>query len=379
MNTAAFLSTSFRPHFRSLRRAPVLALAAVLIASFVLSTAPAPAHAQGGNVAALPPSARLNGLRHVYQTWNNCSGANLTMAMSYFGWNHDQEVARSWLKPNVEDKNVSPGEMAAFVNQQTEIPNLRAIWRYGGDIDLIKRAIAAGFPIIIESGFDVDNLGWMGHYETIVAYDDPSQTVWVYDSYLGLGTGSGVTHTYQELDSWWRHFDRAYILLFTLDRESDARAVLGPYVDPVYAAQSALDTAKKEASVNQSDAWAWFNAGTSAAKLGQYKDAAIYFDQAIRIGLPWRMLWYQFGPYEAYYNIGRFQDVITLANNTQATTEYVEETYYWRGMAEAALGQRDAALNDFNQAIAFNHNFAAAQTSKTQVENGTFVPPSPAA
>ena len=143
------------------------------------------------------------------------------MAMSYYGWSYDQEQAAGWLKPNIEDKNVSPWQMAQYVNEQTELP-IRALWRYGGTITMLKSFIAAGFPVIIESGFDVEDLGWMGHYETIVAYDDSSATFWVYDSYLGLGSGSGVTHSYAELDEWWRHFNRVFIVVFPTDREGDA-------------------------------------------------------------------------------------------------------------------------------------------------------------
>lgn len=350
-------------------------LTALLIALIVVGALPGAlpraAYAQGDP----PASARINGLRHVFQSWNNCSGANLTMALSYYGWGYDQDVARSWLKPNVEDKNVGPGEMAGFVNQQTDLPNLRALWRYGGTIDLLKRLVAAGFPVIVESGFDVDDLGWMGHYETVVAYDDSIQTFWVYDSYLGLGSGTGVTHTYAELDSWWRHFNRAYVLLFPLDREQEVRDLLGPSVDPNYAAEQALTTARNEAAANQADAWAWFNAGTSAVKLQRYHDAAIYFDEAFRQGLPYRLMWYMFGPYEAYYHVGRYQDVLQLADNTEETTVYVEETNYWRGMALAALGRYDEAVVQFNAALAFNPNFTAALEARAAVENGTYVSP----
>ena len=247
----------------------------MLIVSLITLLALAfPALAQDGEITTPPASARLNGLRHIYQTWNNCGAANLTMAMSYYGWGYDQDVAASWLKPNPEDKNVSPGQMAAYVNlAQTDLPTLKALWRYGGDINLIKRAIAAR-PVIAESGYDVDDLGWMGHYETVVAYDDASQMLWIYDSYLGLGDGYGRTHTYEEFDSWWRHFNRAYIILFPLDRENDMRAVLGASVDPTVAAQGALSRAQQEAAVDPTDAWAWFNAGTSATKLQRYHDAA---------------------------------------------------------------------------------------------------------
>ncbi len=338
-------------------------LAVILLAALPIT----PAWAQNP----LPPSARLNGLTHEYQTWNNCSGANLTMAMSYFGWPYTQETARAWLKPNLEDKNVSPGEMAAYVQQQQELPNLRAIWRYGGTLDLLKAFIAGGFPVIIESGYDVEDLGWMGHYETVIAYDDTTQTFTVNDSYLGPGR----VHSYAELDSWWRHFNRAYVVLFELEREAELRAILGQYVDPFFAAQAALNVATQEATANPSDGWAWFNMGTSYAKLGNYFDAATAFDEAFRHELPYRLMWYEFGAFEAYYQVGRYDDVLTLATNTEETTVDVEEIYYWRGMVYAAQGQVDLALNEFNKALSYNRNDQEALAARTQIENGTFQPP----
>ncbi len=351
-------------------RGALLALVAIALAA---SWGTAPVQAQGNT----PPSARLNGIRHVYQDWNNCGPANLTMALSYFGWGYGQQRAASFLKPNIEDKNVSPAEMVAFVNeQQTELSNVRAFWRFGGTIDLIKRLLAAGFPVVVESGYDVDGLGWMGHYETVVAYDDNVQTLWVYDSYLGIGSGYGRTYSYDEFDRWWRHFNRTFLVFFTLDRTDEVRAILGPYEDVTYATSAALNRALQEAAQDQSDGWAWFNAGVSAAKLGNYFDAAAYFDLAFAQGLPFRVTWYHFAPYEAYYHVGRYQDVIDLANNTEATTAYVEETYYWRGMAYAAQGLQADALAEFETALRYNRNFTAAEQARARVEAGQVAVPS---
>lgn len=333
-----------------------------------------PAYAQ----EAIPSSARVDGIRHVPQTWNNCGPANLTQVLSHFGWDFDQSVAGSYLKPNIEDKNVSPGQMVEFVNhQQQDMPNLRALWRYGGTIELIKKFLAAGLPVIAESGYDVQDLDWMGHYETVVAYDDASSTLWVYDSYLGIGEGLGREHNYEDFDSWWKHFNRAFIVVFPVEQEQMVRDLLGSYVDPAYAAQKALDKARQEAASDPSDAWAWFNAGTSAAKLGRYHDAAIYFDEAFALRMPFRTMWYQFGPYEAYYNIGRYDDMIELANNTASTTLFVEETNYWRGMAYAAVGRTEDAIFQFDEALRFNRNFVEAQTAKTLLETNAYAPPAP--
>jgi len=366
MNKAAIILPRLRQGCRP-------ALTAVLAAILALSAIPAQADAQS-----IPPSARLSGVTYHSQTWNNCGGANLTMALSYFGWGYDQEVARRWLKPDIEDKNVSPWEMTDYVNKvQTALPNVRAIWRFGGNLDLIKRLVAGGFPVIVESGFDVEDLGWMGHYETVVAYDDPSQTIWVFDSYLGPDDGWGRPHSYAEFDYWWRHFNRTFIVLFTLDREADLWAALGDHGYPQNATNIALSTARQEAVANPGDPWAWFAMGMSYAWLGNFHDAATAFDQAFALGMPFRAPWYVFSPFEAYWNVGRFNDVIALADNTLATTIHVEELYYWRGMTLAAWGQHGLALNEFNKALSFNPNFTEAADMRAQVEAGTFWAPAP--
>ena len=59
------------------------------------------------------------------------------------------------------------------------------------------------------------------------------------------------------------------------------------------------------------------------------------------------------GPYLAYYNAQRYQDVIDLANTTlSASSEPIlEESYYWRGMAKTALGDTAGAIEDFQQSV----------------------------
>jgi tetratricopeptide (TPR) repeat protein len=324
----------------------------------------------------IPSSARLNGLRFEYQTWCNCGPVNLTMALSYYGWTHDQTEAAGWLKPRVEDKNVSPDQLVGFVYHQTELP-LGALWRYGGNLDVLKRLIAAGFPVIIESGFQPAD-EWMGHYMTLVAYDDTVETVWVYDSYDGLGADYlGIQHSYAQLDSDWRHFNRTFIVIYPLERESEVHRLLGPLDDIMSAASGALATAQQEIETNPADAWAWFNAGTSTTFIGRYTEAAAYYDEAIRLGLPFRMLWYQFGPYEAYYNAGRYYDVIRLANETEVITTEIEETNYWRGLAFAALGRTDDALSDLALAASLNPTFTRAAEAAALLESGAYVAPSP--
>jgi tetratricopeptide (TPR) repeat protein len=134
----------------------------------------------------------------------------------------------------------------------------------------------------------------------------------------------------------------------------------------------AFDTAKREAlnprdeckayeNCADSTAFSWFNVGSSLTSLGRHHDAAAAYDQARLLGLPWRMLWYQFGPYESYYAVGRYDDVISLATVTLSVVDNLEESYYWRGMAFLGKENEDRARADFKAALKYNPRFSAAQ------------------
>jgi tetratricopeptide (TPR) repeat protein len=317
----------------------------------------------------LPPSVLLTGIRYESQGWNNCGPTTMTMALSYFGWPNHQEMAANWMKPNTEDKNVSPWQMVRFVYENT---GLKALFRYGGTTVLLRRLLASNFPVVIEKGFQPAGEDWMGHYLLLVGYDDTTQQFLAYDSYLGNNYGRGIAYSYSELDDYWRHFNRVFLVVYEPSREMELRQALGDYVDLAYSYRTALETARAEASQNREDKWAWFNMGTSYNLLGYYEDAAAAYDQAIRLNLPWRMLWYQFGPYEAYFHMGRYSDILALAQGVLANTPYVEETYFWQGMVSAAQNDLNGAVSEFNQTLRYNRNFFPAQDAIAQIEAGTF-------
>ncbi len=56
----------------------------------------------------IPDEVRLEGTIHEFETFNNCGPATLSMALSYWGWEGDQSVIGSVLKPNWRDRNVMP-------------------------------------------------------------------------------------------------------------------------------------------------------------------------------------------------------------------------------------------------------------------------------
>lgn len=306
----------------------------------------------------------LTGFTHVQQTWNNCGPANITMALSYYGWREDQSVAASFLKPDRQDKNVNPGEMVAFVNEQTGV---RAITRIGGSLDLLKDLLIAGFPVIIETGYMPEGYDWIGHYQTVVGYDDFEDMIYLYDSYLGSGeNGNGLRESYASVDENWKHFNRTFIVVYEQPRENEVSIILGELADPMQAAEHALAVAQEEARNNRTDVFAWFNIGTAFTKLGRYEEAAAAYDQTLRLGtLPWRMPWYQFGPFEAYFNAERYDDVMALVNsNLTNGAQYVEETHYWQGRVHEARGNRQDAINSFTRALQHNPRYETARQAR---------------
>lgn len=310
------------------------------------------------------------------QGWNNCGPTTITMGLTYYGYSHDQEKAVEYLKPNIEDKNVSPSEMVLFVNTQAvQDASVHALYRIGGTPELLKSLLDNGFPVVIERGIDVVGSGWMGHYSLVVGYDDTAGEYLLFDSYFGDGDGSGRRESQAILNQGWKHFNNTFIVIYDPTREANLNAILGSYVDASFAATVAFENAKSEATLDPDDKWAWFNMGTSLVQLGRYEEAVLAFDRARTLQLPFRMLWYQFAPYEAYYQVGRYDDVIALALANERQTEYVEEIYYYRGLAYAAQGNVDEAIRQFDRALVYNSNYTQAQNAKQAVLEGRFVAP----
>jgi tetratricopeptide (TPR) repeat protein len=127
----------------------------------------------------------------------------------------------------------------------------------------------------------------------------------------------------------------------------------------------------------KNDAVAWLNVGQARLNLGDSRGAARAFDAAFAAradprldptrpartvgGLPWRTLWYSFGPLEAYTRNGRYADVLRLTTAVLRDAPAHEEMYYWRGRALAGLGQTAKAQSAYREALRLRPGFAAAQ------------------
>ena len=321
---------------------------------------PAPISTSVAANAPLPASTRLTGLRAVYQQFNRCSAAALTIQLSYFGWEGTYDDAIRGLNPHAEDVAVRLDEMIEFAEEQ----GLRGIERVGGTLDMLKALVAGGFPVLVENIYydGPDSFrDWMSHNRVIMGYDDTLQVLYSFDSLLGNGEdGQGRPIPYADLDVRWKPFNRDYLVLYRPEEEERLQAIMGDHWDPVYNAEWALEQSQAELDTENADSFTLFNIGSSLVALGRYEEAADYFDQARGLGLPWRMLWYQYGPFEAYYHTGRYEDVLQMARDVIAVTPGVEEVYYYAGLAYEALGDTFRAEANYQVAIQRNVDFTAA-------------------
>lgn len=337
------------------------------------TSTPLPSATPTPTLTPLPSAVALPGVKYEDQhnRWNYCGPSNLSMALTFWGWQGNRDNVGQVIKPSDDDKNVMPYEMVNFVESQ----GYRAQMRYGGTIDLLKKLVAAGYPVVAEKGYyEYDyagKWGWFGHYQFVTGYDDAKRVLIVQDTYIP--EGENHEFPYEDFITGWRSFNYVFLVVYPPDREAEVLALLGEWADPTWASQQALELALAESTTltGVDQYFAWFNRGTSHVNLLQYGEAAAAYDNAFALYAnlpaggdqprPYRMMWYQTGPYWAYFYSGRYQDTITLASNTLNYTiskPVLEESLYWRALAKAALGDVDGAIEDYRASLEVHPGFA---------------------
>ena len=312
---------------------------------------PIPAHAQ------IPPPLWEK------QDANNCGPATLSIFLHFYGWSGTQYDVASVIKPDINDRNVNIDELVYFV--RTHVGWLDAGYRVGGNLELIKRFIANGIPFMIEETSILAPVywpgddHWAGHYLLITGYDDDTHTFTVQDSWLG----PNLVNSYKDLDKHWQAFNRAYVLLYRPAQEPLIKSLLGSDWDEATNRQHALDTATQETQTEPKNAFAWFNRGTNLLYFQRWSEAADAYDTARQIGLPQRMLRYQFGPFIAYFKTNRIQDLVTLSAYALKITPNSEEDLYWHGWGLYEEGDKAGAIKEFQAAVKANSTYQDAKNA----------------
>ncbi|HEY3341649.1 MAG TPA: C39 family peptidase, partial [Anaerolineae bacterium] len=182
-----------------------------------------PTPAPGVNLITIQPSVLISGVVHEYQGWNNCGPTTLKMLLNYCGQNVTQKEIAAFTKPDPNDKNVSPNELAAYVDKT----GMGALVRENGTLERLKLLLSNGLPVMIESGYVTPSgkEGWMGHYKLLIGYDDKQFT------FMDSFEGPNRKITFEAVETDWRAFNWLYLIVYPIDLERVVRAIVGNEMD----------------------------------------------------------------------------------------------------------------------------------------------------
>ena len=300
---------------------------------------------------------------HIFQTWNNCAPAALSMALSHFGVRVSQEVLASEIRPNNnlqgknDNKSTPPEELAAKAREYGLITYLRA----DGDIDILQRLVSAGVPVVMRTL--LNNREDYAHYRVIKGYDKDKGVIIQDDSY----DGKELEFSYDKLLSLWRPFNYVYLVIVDEEKKEAVEAILGSELDEKVSWRNARDRSLAELAKNSADQVSRMNLSVAYYYLGEYKNSTLEFEK-VEPYLTTHTIWYQIEPIRAYFELGNYDRVFALSQaisddgNTMDT-----HLLLLRGQSYEKLGNLSAAKIAYEKAVRSNINSLEARASLTRV------------
>lgn len=309
------------------------------------------------STAELPPKKILsNGGYHVFQSFNNCAPAGLSIALSYYGISKSQEELAAELRPYNnpqgvnDDKSTVPQELADKAREFGLLP----YYRVNGDIDILKQFIALDMPVLMRTLLQADED--FAHYRVVKGYDETTREIIQDDSYQG----KNLRYSYSDFLDLWQEFNYEYLVLVPSDKTGVVEKVLGEEVDPAVAFRNAARRAEDELAANPNDVRARFNLSTSLYGAGDYERSVAEFEK-IESRLPYLKMWYQMQPIQAYFELGNYGRVLALTESILARNISYSELYILRGQVYLEQDRPDLARAEFEKAVFYNKNSEAAR------------------
>ncbi|RJP53101.1 MAG: hypothetical protein C4586_02035, partial [Anaerolineaceae bacterium] len=177
----------------------------------------------------LPAQVSLPSPKYEVQGINNCGPATLAMTLRMYGWEGDQYDIARIVKPIDKDRNVNPDELRYYI--LNEAGWLRAEFRVAGDIDLLKRLLAANYPVIVEEASTLDPQDangpnddlWDAHYLLVTGYDDTVEVLTAQDPLRG----PDKKIPYAQFMADWKPFNYVYMVVYFPQNEDEVKSILG--------------------------------------------------------------------------------------------------------------------------------------------------------
>jgi predicted double-glycine peptidase len=311
----------------------------------------------------LPTSKIIENDYHVFQTFNNCGPAALSMALSYYGINKSQEELGQELRPyqnphgDNDDKSVTLDELADKAKEFGLIP----FHRPNGTITLLKLFIANNIPVITRTLLKEDDD--IGHYRVIKGYDDTIGELIQDDSM----DGHNLRYSYSLFERLWQAYNYEYLIFVPKDKEQIAASILGEDRDEKTSWEKAAKNSEKELSENPDNIFSRFNLSVALYHLGNFQQSVSEFEM-VEDRLPPRTLWYQTEPILAYFKLGDDDKVFALTDKIINNQNHaVSELYIVRGEVYKKQGNITAAREEFEKAVYYNVNLKSAQEALNSI------------
>lgn len=279
------------------------------------------------------------------------------MDLSFYGVHVGQEELADILRPTHnmtgkgDDKSTPPDEIAA----QAEAYGLVAYFRPNGNIDLLKRLVVAGFPVMTRTLLNTSED--FAHYRVIKGYDDAKNEIIDEDGMQG----ENATFSYTDFLALWKPFNYEYVVLATPDEQTEVESILGADTDSATAWHEAAQSAKQALTTDSGDTAAEFNLSVADYHVGDYQGSVTAFEVA-EPSLSEHALWYQMEPIESYYELGDYDEVFSLAQKIFADNNPAyPELYVIEGESYLKEGDVSSAKTAFETALKYNKNLKSAQ------------------
>src|SRR3989442_924688 len=254
--------------------APAAAAAAAPQTATAVEAATVPAPAPEPKAA--PVSAVIEGMNHVWQSFNNCGPASVVMALSSFGVDVSQETARLPLRgPNILS-GMGPQKVDGWVNENF---GLRSVWRNNGTNDLLRRLVANGFAPMVTQWMQDPRVSRIAHWRVVRGYDDTAGTFYVNDPMLGRM----VPLSYQWFQNNWQPFSFRYMVIYDPKDEALLKAIVGEDWNDAKMRKNFYERTKVEAYAQDTSA-AWLAYGEASYGYGSFSEAIAAFERGMSLG-----------------------------------------------------------------------------------------------
>ncbi|MFN8470791.1 MAG: C39 family peptidase [Anaerolineae bacterium] len=308
--------------------------------------------------SSIPPQYYLPA-HHFWQSRNNCGPTSVAMAASVFGVTVDPEDARRVLRPEPESIGMDPIRVPGYVQSL----GLAARPRVNGDLDTLRRLIAADVPVIVLQWLTLSQS--VDHYRLVVGYDTQAHVLLINDSTYG----AYLRVPEDEFLALWTPGGRQYIPVYRAQQSDRVAEIVGADWEDTSMYRRAFDAALKDLQQAPNDPWAWLRLGTYAYFLDNPRTAITCWRTAWDLGLPEADVVIPGRLALAELDLSEYTSALAYGQMGLTRSPSAAGLYYVIGRAYAGMGAASQAGDSFRRALQLEPSFSPAKSGLEMLSN----------